>query len=58
VLLLNFYFIDNSSGFSELARFIRYFRPRKIIPTVGVGSAGQRKKMDDTFNEWLSDRKV
>ena len=46
------------SGFSEMRRFIRYFRPRQIIPTVGVGLAAQRKKMEDTFKEWLSNRNV
>ena len=41
------------SGFSEMKRFVRHFQPRKIIPTVNMGSATQRPKMETIFTKWL-----
>lgn len=41
------------SGFSEMRRFVRHFRPRRIIPTVSVGTAKQRQKMESIFKDWL-----
>lgn len=41
------------SGFTEMERFVRHFQPRKIIPTVNVGSATQRQKMETVFTKWL-----
>ena len=42
------------SGFNEMKRFVTYFRPKKIIPTVNVGSAKQRENMDQMFQTWLA----
>lgn len=44
------------SGYTEMKRFVQTFRPAKIVPTVNVGSAVQRQKMEATFNEWLARR--
>lgn len=41
------------SGFSEMKRFVRHFRPARIIPTVNVGSAAQRRRMEAIFTEWM-----
>ena len=42
------------SGFNEMKRFVTYFRPKKIIPTVNVGSAKQREDMEKVFQAWLA----
>lgn len=44
------------SGFTEMKQFVQRFRPGKIVPTVNVGSAQQRAKMEATFDEWLGRR--
>ena len=46
------------SAFSELKRFIRYFKPTKIIPTVAVKTAVKRQNMQNIFKAWLSEGSV
>lgn len=41
------------SGFTEMERFVRHFKPRRITPTVNVASATERQKMESIFTKWL-----
>ncbi|KAG8381699.1 hypothetical protein BUALT_Bualt06G0148600 [Buddleja alternifolia] len=41
------------SSFTELQEFIQFLRPTKIIPTVNVGTAINRDKMQSYFQKWL-----
>ncbi|CAF0727805.1 unnamed protein product [Adineta ricciae] len=42
------------SSFDELKAFIEYLKPKRIIPTVNVGRANVREKMNGYFKQWLS----
>ncbi|RZC59510.1 hypothetical protein C5167_006810 [Papaver somniferum] len=41
------------SSFLELREFVQFLRPEKIIPTVNIGNASQRDKMQNYFREWI-----
>lgn len=41
------------SSFTELEEFIKFLKPGKVIPTVNVGNAAIRDKMQAYFREWL-----
>ncbi|MCD9645707.1 snm1-like protein [Datura stramonium] len=41
------------SNFTELQEFVQFLRPEKIIPTVNVGKAVNRAKMQSYFQQWL-----
>ncbi|XP_061336906.1 DNA cross-link repair protein SNM1 [Gastrolobium bilobum] len=41
------------SSFTELRDFVQFLRPDKIVPTVNVGNATNREKMQSYFRDWL-----
>ncbi|KAA8530042.1 hypothetical protein F0562_004751 [Nyssa sinensis] len=41
------------SSFTELQEFVQFLRPGKIIPTVNIGNAANRDKMQLYFRGWL-----
>jgi len=46
------------SSFGELKRFIKFFKPTKVIPTVNNGSEEKRKKMNHFINSWINDSDI
>lgn len=40
------------SSYDDLERFIRWFRPRRIIPTVNMGDPIKRGQMNHIFRRW------
>lgn len=40
------------SSFTELRRFVQAFKPKRIVPTVNVGSAKSRGAMQSYFRQW------
>lgn len=54
IAIINVPYSEHSS-FEELERFIRGLRSvRKIIPTVNIGKAETRNKMNNLFSKWIS----
>jgi len=45
------------SSYLELKRFVQWLQPKKIIPTVNVGSWKSRKAMEGFFYEWQTENK-
>ncbi|XP_052426804.1 DNA cross-link repair 1A protein isoform X1 [Carassius gibelio] len=45
------------SSFLELKRFVQWLQPKKILPTVNVGSWRSRKAMEGFFREWQTEPK-
>ncbi|XP_067225592.1 DNA cross-link repair 1A protein [Chanodichthys erythropterus] len=43
------------SSFLELKRFVQWLQPKRIIPTVNVGSWRSRKAMEGFFYEWQTE---
>ncbi|TRY60330.1 hypothetical protein DNTS_013664 [Danionella cerebrum] len=43
------------SSYLEMKRFVQWLRPKKIIPTVNVGSWRSRNTMEGFFYEWLTE---
>ncbi|KAL5700533.1 snm1-like protein [Ranunculus cassubicifolius] len=41
------------SSFLEMREFVQFLKPDKIIPTVNVGNASNRDKMQSYFREWM-----
>jgi DNA cross-link repair 1A protein len=44
------------SSFAELERFVTTLQPNKVIPTVNVGSAENRREMETWFAKWWKPR--
>lgn len=46
------YFYSEHSSFKDLERFVRFLKPKKILPTVNVSSKESREEMYRFLNEW------
>ena len=42
------------SSYSELERFISFFKPQKVIPTVNNGNQLKRQQMYALFDQWIN----
>lgn len=40
------------SSYTEMKRFVQWLKPKKIIPTVNVGTFNSRSTMEKYFREW------
>ncbi|KAG8286910.1 DNA cross-link repair 1A protein [Homalodisca vitripennis] len=41
------------SSFTELRDFVQFLQPHEVVPTVNVGNAAARAKMNKYFSDWL-----
>ena len=42
------------SSFTELQRFVSFFKPKKVVPTVNNGNQLKRDQMYALFSQWIN----